>query len=156
MKKAIMKLFFVVVIALSVSCSTPSGYMIQGINNYNNGNYDQAILYFTKVIEEAPNSSEAYSNRAVSYAEKGNTDQAISDFNRAIDLDPKNAHAYKYRGLTYYYMIKIGTWGGEEILFPDSLGNLDKAIRDFETVLRLAPKDTDVKKALDHALKLKY
>jgi tetratricopeptide (TPR) repeat protein len=130
--------------------------MIQGIINYKNGNYDQAILYFTKVIEEVPDSSEAYGNRAVSYAEKGNTDQAIADFNRAIDLDPKNAHAYKYRGLTYYYMIKIGTWGGKEFLLPDSMENLDNAIQDFEMALRLTPKDTDVKKALDHALKLKY
>ena len=67
------------------------------------GNYDGAIVSFTKAIELDSNSVEAYSNRGAAYIDKGSFDAAILDFNKAIKLDPNLAEAYYNRAIAYFY-----------------------------------------------------
>ncbi len=81
--------------------------------------YDRAIKYFNKAINEDVNNHKGYYNRGLLYAQTGKFNEALTDFNKAIDLK-KYPKAYVARA-NVYYMIKD---------FP-------KAISDAETVLKL-------------------
>jgi tetratricopeptide (TPR) repeat protein len=69
-----------------------------------NGQYDQAIVEYTKAIELEPRLADAYFNRGLAYVKKGQyDDQAIVDFTEAIELSSGlAAPAYYYRGFCYF------------------------------------------------------
>ena len=66
--------------------------------------YDNAIKYYTKVIELDNNSLEAYYNRALAKMEINLYNEAIEDFKRIIELDKENTDAYLNIGICYDYM----------------------------------------------------
>jgi len=83
---------------------------VRGLSYYNRGSalakkgeYERAILAFTKAVEIEPTFAEAYCNRGTVYAEKGEYDLAIADFSKAIDIEPEFAEAYCNRAIAYYY-----------------------------------------------------
>ena len=80
--------------------------------------YDKAITYFNKAINEDANNHKSFYNRGLLHAQTRKFNEALRDFNKAIELKqyPK---AYVARA-NVYYMMKD---------FP-------KAISDAETVLR--------------------
>jgi tetratricopeptide (TPR) repeat protein len=84
-------------------------------------NYDQALRYFNKAINENVDNHKGYYNRGLLYAQNGKFNEALADFNKAIELKqyPK---AYVARA-NVYYMLKD---------FP-------KAMSDAETVLKTDP-----------------
>lgn len=86
-------------------------------------NYDQAIRYFNKAINEDVNNHKGYYNRGLLYAQNGKFNEALADFNKAIELKqyPK---AYVARA-NVYYMLKD---------FP-------KAMSDAELVLKTDPNN---------------
>ncbi len=84
------------------------------------GNFDQALLVFSKAIEITPQDASLYRHRAQVHLAKGNEQKAFEDFQAAIDLDPKDGRAYIYRGLVY-----------------KSLGQFDKAILDFSKAIEI-------------------
>lgn len=86
------------------------------------GDFEFAILEFTKAIETAPKSAKAYYNRAITYDQFEHQDQAIPDYTRSIELDPNYAMAYGSRGIAYY-----------------ALGDFQRAELDFEHYLELYP-----------------
>ena len=102
------------------------GYLRRGIEIHQRGNLDDAIPYYTKVIELDPTNSsvvaEAYYNRGVAYGQKDNYDRAIVDFDEAIGLNPNHILSHYNRGVVYY-----------------KKDNYDRAIVDFEKVIDLNP-----------------
>jgi tetratricopeptide (TPR) repeat protein len=70
--------------------------------SYNAGNYNQAILNFTNVIQYNSNNKMAYYYRAQAYFGKKNYNQAISDNTQVIRLDPGYVWAYNNRAAAYY------------------------------------------------------
>jgi tetratricopeptide (TPR) repeat protein len=88
-----------------------------------NRNYDQAIRYFNKAINEDPGNHKGYYNRGLLYAQNGKFNEALADFNKAIELRqyPK---AYVARA-NVYYMLK----------------DFSKAMVDAETVLKTEPNN---------------
>ena len=66
------------------------------------GNYEDAITYYTKVLKVNPKDAISYNNRGLAWGKKGDYDNAIADFTKAVEIDPQFADAYKNRGIVYY------------------------------------------------------
>ena len=81
------------------------GYLRRGIEIHQRGNLDDAIPYYTKVIELNPADTSvaapAYYNRGLAYYDKREVKRAIADYTRAIELNPNFDAAYYNRGLVY-------------------------------------------------------
>jgi len=60
----------------------------QGLDYNNEGEYDKAIVAFTKAIELDPELALAYNNRGWAYIELGQYEQGIADYTKAMELDP--------------------------------------------------------------------
>jgi len=103
-------------------------YNALGNAQYEAGNYDKAIEYFTKAIEQDPGNVDAYYNRGACYAtedffhhydklpgqtyiEAGLNDEeevfqkAMADFNKVLELDTNYALAHFGTGNAYYLYV---------------------------------------------------
>jgi protein O-mannosyl-transferase len=124
------------------------------------GNFDQAIVDYSKAIEVNPSYAEGYYNRGLAYQNKGDINQAISDYNKAIEINPNYSDAYNNRGSAYQHQ------GNFAQAFSDynkaleinpkhddayynrgmayhGQGNLDQAILDFNRALKINPIDAE-------------
>ena len=66
------------------------------------GNYDDAIVQFTKLIEENPEYTEAYLARADAYEKSDKKAEAASDYKRATAFKDKDESIYYNAGRLYY------------------------------------------------------
>jgi tetratricopeptide (TPR) repeat protein len=103
-------------------------YNALGVTQYEAGNYDKAIEYFSKAIERDPENADAYYNRGIcytegesfhhydklpgqTYIEAGLEDEeeafqnAMADFNQALELDPNYALAHFGKGNANYLYV---------------------------------------------------
>ena len=64
-----------------------------------NENYEQAIIYFTKLLKIQPSMSFLLA-RGSTYCLKGDLDLGIADFELAIQIDPNNEEARKKLNIT--------------------------------------------------------
>jgi tetratricopeptide (TPR) repeat protein len=87
------------------------------------GEYDQAIMNYTRAIELDPKEVSVYGDRGLAYARCKEYQQAIADYTRAIELEPKDAWTYYQRGSVYH-----------------ELKEYEKAIVDFTQVIKLDPE----------------
>lgn len=134
-----------------------------GIDAYNQGNYLEAIKYFTDVINNDPNNAEAYNYRGKAYGNLKNYEQAINDFTKAIELAPNVADYYYNRGKTYVFLENyeqaINNYTKAIELKPDfaeaysergfayaCIGEFEKAIRDANNAIELNPNIASVYK----------
>jgi hypothetical protein len=88
--------------------------------------FDQAIDYFTRVIQANPRRASAYAMRARVWHEKKELDNAIRDYTEAIRLDPRVASVFSNRGSAWY-----------------DKKQYDRALDDFAEALRLDPNFVD-------------
>jgi len=111
----------------SVSEGEPSSaeaYINHRADDYQRGQYDEAILDLNKAIEINSRYAEAYFNRGVVYGKgKQRYNQAISDFTKAIVINPAYAEAYTNRRNAYA-----------------SKNQYDKAILDYKKAIEINPK----------------
>jgi tetratricopeptide (TPR) repeat protein len=134
------------------------GYHMRAAAYIGEGNLDDAIEDFGKVIEDMPDNGWLYELRGAAYGENEDLDLAIADFNTALKLEPDSASSYYYRSLAYLgkgkfdrafadcnkalklkfkaehekldaYLIRGFLYGRN--------GNFNKAIADFETALQI-------------------
>lgn len=105
----------------------------QGINNFNNKHYKQAILDFTYFINEnkdytrAKALKNAYENRALSYYRAGDFKNSIDDYDKLIELYPNNDAFYLDISNGYY-----------------SLGKHTKAINTLTQAIRMHGLNNDL------------
>lgn len=116
--------------------------------------YKQAIGYYTKALEEDPNSTNAYYNRGYVYIELKKYKWAVLDLDKAIELDPEYASAYHLRGVAYFlkkkYLLAIKDYKKAIDLEPENIkfhisrmsayfkmGNADGAWRDVIKIQQL-------------------
>lgn len=92
-------------------------------------NYSRAIQKYTDAICRNPNSQVLYANRAFAYIKIELFGAAIRDADEAIKLDQRYTKGY--------YRRAVANMG---------LGNLKEALKDFKTVIKVAPSDQDAKK----------
>ena len=106
----------------------PQDYLQDGFKAEERGDLDDAIRYYSNVIELNPTGSHftfiAYSSRGYTYGSQGKPDKAIEDYTRAIELEPNSALAYSNRGAAY-----------------QKQGNLEQAIEDCTSAIELKPNN---------------
>jgi tetratricopeptide (TPR) repeat protein len=66
------------------------------------GQHDAAMYYFSREIEIAPRSKDAYTNRAYEHSSHKEYEDAILDYNQALTIDPNNAEAVYARGNCFF------------------------------------------------------
>jgi len=112
------KIILIFLILLVSTCSngySESGSTLfdNGIADFQKGRYQDAVFWFTKLIENEPFNAKAYMNRGVarlSIQEKdmamGNNEEsqkAMEDFNSALNLDPELEEIHSNMGVAWYY-----------------------------------------------------
>ena len=96
-------------------------YLDKGNRHLAQGQFDEAIAAYTRVIELDPESVIVYGNRGEAYYSIGEYDKAIADCTKAIEMAPEFWLAYYHRGLAY-----------------ESKGEYEKAASDYEKVIEMA------------------
>ena len=91
-------------LVLMCGCQASSGLHSQGVANFRQGRYQDAIQTFQQALVNNPTDANAYYNLAATYYEIGkrNSDQNLLSqaeglYNQCLDLDP--THVDCYRGL---------------------------------------------------------
>jgi Flp pilus assembly protein TadD len=130
----------------------------KGNTLYFTGNYENAIIYYGKVLELYPNNKTAYINRGTAYAKKGLFIKAIDDFSKALEIDPENSISYNNRGFAWekrgYYNRALEDFNKALNINPESAdalcnrgcvwiikGKPDKAVNDFNQILKFDKKN---------------
>jgi Tfp pilus assembly protein PilF len=94
-----------------------------GLYYYDQGDYENALMYFNMAIMSQPSMGEAYNDRGLVYYTMGEIDNAMQDFNKAIELLPDPSIAYSNRGSLYLFQ-----------------GNHAQALADLDTAIELSPR----------------
>ncbi len=106
------------------------------LGNYEriNGNYSDAVEYYTKAIELNPDYEAAYNCRGVAYWGLKNYKDSIQDYSKCIELDPQNYITYYNQGISYADLSKI----------EEKKENLKKAIESYSKSIELNPEYAEV------------
>jgi tetratricopeptide (TPR) repeat protein len=94
----------------------------KGYDEWEKGNYEKAIEYYTKAIELNPEYLAAYINRGTVYHDIKEYKTAIKDYDKAVEINPESAEVYSNRGYSY---IRIKEY--------------EKALRDLDRAIQLKP-----------------
>ncbi|MHC4663970.1 MAG: tetratricopeptide repeat protein [Planctomycetota bacterium] len=100
-----------------------SFYVDQAYVKLEQGELEDAIKDYTKVIELKPEWANGYLGRGVAWERAGDFDRAISDYTKVIELDPNNEQAYFNRGNA-----------------KCANGNFEGAIKDYGKAIELGNK----------------
>jgi tetratricopeptide (TPR) repeat protein len=129
----------------------PSEPPERAIMAYENGNelyhaglMEEAINMYSTAIQLHPNYPDALHNRGLIYYYSGYHNRALTDFNAALRLKPNHADYLYSRGCVY-----LGLYQSSR-----DKGDLDKAIADWEAVIRIEP-DHEVNDMLELARMLR-
>lgn len=106
-----------------VNLQDAATYLNQGIKVLEQGDYQQAISYLTKAIQNNPKLVAAYYNRAIARHQLQEYQRAIADFTKVIQINQKDAEAYYNRGVARL-----------------SLKDYQTAITDFTKAIQINPK----------------
>lgn len=68
-------------------------YLNLGIDYYNNGELDEALAEFDRVVARFPENADAYYYRGLVLVNKKENDRAAADFQKAIELSPDGPRA---------------------------------------------------------------
>lgn len=96
-----------------------SDYYNSGLLAMKTGNFQEAIDFFTKAIQEKPDDYRFYNDRGVAHKRLGNLESALSDYNKALELKPDYTNALNNRGVIYLQQ-----------------GKYDEALLDFDEALK--------------------
>jgi tetratricopeptide (TPR) repeat protein len=96
----------------------------KGYNADKNGNYQEAISYYTSYLTKYPNDANAYLSRGNAKTDLEDYTGAIQDYSKAIEINPNFAGAYYNRGLAKY-----------------DLDDYRGAIQDYSKAIEINPND---------------
>jgi tetratricopeptide (TPR) repeat protein len=113
--------------------SNANAFFEQGVQKYNQGDYQSAIVDFDQAIRINPNFAEAFAFRGLALVGARRLEEAIADYTQALRLFPGNnqniqniAVVHRNRGNAF-----------------TNLGRFQEAISDFTLAIRLNPDYTD-------------
>lgn len=102
---------------------TADDWFLQGVDNYNKGNYQSALIDLNKAINLNPDYANAFTSRGNTYQALKDYQRAIADHDKAIALNPTLALAYSNRGNAY-----------------QDLGDSQRAISNYDKAISLDPQ----------------
>lgn len=107
-------------------------FMERGNALYENGRYDEAVICYTRIIENVrnlkdPNLLSAHFNRGLAFLEKGSFGEAVADFTVVIDREGGDKRACRQRAQAF-----------------EGLGDYEKAEADYTQAIALDPLDADL------------
>jgi len=110
--------------ALWTRAPTASGrvLMTTGIQQMQQGAFDDAIRTFTALIDLVPDYAEGWNKRATVYFYAGNFADSLADIDKTLDLEPRHFGAQSGQGLVF-----------------DALEEPEAALEAFEKAMRLNP-----------------
>lgn len=73
----------------------------QGMEEFDEGKYADAIQDYTIALDIDPGSRDAYFNRGLAYYSIEDDDSALDDFSSALKINPNDADALRWRGCCY-------------------------------------------------------
>lgn len=87
--RSLLLAIFLVFISLTISSYTDvnGDFQRRGIEKLELGNYNGAIVDFSKAIEIDPNDAVTYDYRGVAKVKRGDFSRSIIDYNKSIELD---------------------------------------------------------------------
>ncbi|HEY9864297.1 MAG TPA: tetratricopeptide repeat protein, partial [Candidatus Obscuribacterales bacterium] len=107
------------------SLSSPLDTLLeQAFTATQKGQFPQAEIYWSDIIDQYPENPAMWSNRGNVRVSQNKLEQAISDYNQSIELAPSFPDAYLNRGVAY-----------------EGLREWEKAISDYNRVLAINPND---------------
>lgn len=117
-------------------------YFKDGLKKMRAGDYEGAIVDYTKAIELNPKFADTHNNRGVAKIQQGKIqkdlqdalvyfESALADFNEAIRLQLTDAEAYANRGSVKFIL------GGIQKDLHDALVYFEGAVADFNEAIRL-------------------
>ena len=80
----------------------------KAIITHKEGKFDDAVVYYRKVIELKPDFTEAYYNLGSTLYALGKLDDAVLSFKKATELKPDYVEAYRRLGAILYELGKLG------------------------------------------------
>ncbi len=95
-------------------------YQKNGDSNFVKGDYDLAVVNYTKAIDLNPKEASIYLSRGLVYYNRKFYELAINDYSKVIEIEPKELMAYHYRGDSY-----------------ERTGEYQKAADDYKKILEL-------------------
>ncbi len=127
------------------------------------GDISQALTNHKRAIELEPKNALLYSNRGYLYSRINEFSKALADCNKAISLNPKLVYAYGSRGHLYFLMQKYEDALADfnkaikikfthkfaivgQSLCQHAIGNINEAIKLWQSVIELDPKYINVEK----------
>lgn len=145
--------------AFSAEPQTAEEFLTRGNELHEQGQYDKAIIDYSDAIKLDPNNEVAIYHRGYTYLLKGKLENATIDFSKSIQLNPTNLKAYYFRGVIlkekkeyqkaladFSKVIEIDPKSALSVLSYHKraiiwiiLRNLDQAIQDSTSVIRLNP-----------------
>jgi len=169
--KLLERFLLATLLGLSASCqsSNPDLLLVTADTKFEEGDFQGAIVEYSKVLQEHPENLRATNNRGVAKLQTGNIPGAIKDFNLAIALDATFAEAYYNRGLARFKSNEIDgaiadytealrcnarygkAWAGRGIALLKK-GDRDGAVTDFKTALSVSPADWPDRRAVEAEL----
>tara|TARA_B110000444_G_scaffold245159_1_gene265323 strand:- start:190 stop:966 length:777 start_codon:yes stop_codon:yes gene_type:complete len=129
-----------------------------GTKQLEQGEFNEAILSFTKYLENDPQNVNVICLRGVAYRKVDRYQDSISDFEAAAKIIPTNANIYSELGVTLFHLKDLEgsllNMNKSQELEPensyryssrayikDSIGDLDGAIADYKKCIELDPED---------------
>ncbi len=132
-----------------------------GLELFNKGKTDEALLHYQKALLFNPNLPIVYENRGVAYVKLGQYQQALEDFRKAILISPDYADAYYNMGTT---LVKLSRYQSAIEKFNEAIrlnpsfsnayynrglayhqtGRYHNAVDDFTRVISFRPDYADV------------
>ncbi|MFT5780431.1 MAG: tetratricopeptide (TPR) repeat protein [Crocinitomicaceae bacterium] len=88
------------------------------------GKIEDALLAYTKALEQNPEHADIYSDRGVAYLHLKDEKRCFEDLNKALELQPDYSYRYAARAFA-----------------KNNFGDLNGAIKDYEKAVELDPDD---------------
>jgi tetratricopeptide (TPR) repeat protein len=92
-----------VIAALALSgCDTPEELSQKGVDSLNNGNYEEAVKYFDRLLKQDSVYPYAPFYRGAAYLALGENQKAVDDFTAELAVRDDDYAAYNNRGIAYF------------------------------------------------------
>ena len=90
-------------LGVEISAAPHSDLFNKGVASLKQGDFQEAIDVFSRLIDQDPLNPDVYRNRGVAYMKVNNYDAAISDFESALKIRPDIKGIYSNLGVAWYY-----------------------------------------------------